>query len=530
MKRTPLIGSALLAVAAVVLTACGGGSSSEASGEPSDNILRVATQKPTSIVPGNSGGYFALSVSETLFSGLVKYDSDTGEPVNLVADSIETEDQKVWDITLKDGWTFQNGEVVDAESFARGWNTTADPANAWVGSSQLAGIEGYDALNPDEGAPTADSLSGVEVTGPLSLTVTLTKPQSQFLYQIGQPAFYPLPAAALDDLEAFAAKPIGNGPYEISEPWTGGPEIKTVRYDEYGGEKAENGGVTFKIYTGYDVAYRDFQAGAVDVTALLQQDVESAKATLGDKFVQSASSNFTYLGVPTWSPAYADPRIRRALSLAIDRQGIIDALLDSSTQPLTDFSAPSGNGYRADTDSTNLDYDPERAKQLWDEAGGIDGQVKITVVTGTGRDEWSEAVLNQWATVLGLTDVTLEFIPSENTHAALRGRQVPNPVSLNTPVAYPSPFALLGNAYRTGGGTNYNGYSNPEFDALLDQAAAATNEESTQFYDQAKDILLDELPNIPLWSAGRAVAVADNVEGYTEDPFNKSPFTTVTVA
>lgn len=535
MKRTRLLAVSTALIGALLLSACSNASTDPAagSGEPatSDGILRVATQEPTALVPGNSGGFFALSIAETLFSGLVNYDTETGEPVNLVAESIETDDQQTWRIKLKPGWTFQNGEPVDAESFARGWNETVSPANAWVGSTQLAGIQGYQEVNPAEGEPTAETLSGVVVDSDTELTVTLSAPNNQFLYQLAQPAFYPLPQAAIDDPESFATAPIGNGPYQITEPWTGGPEIVTERFEEYGGEKARNGGVTFKIYTGYDVAYRDFQAGEVDITNVLADDLPGATAALGDRLITGGGSNFTYLGLPTWNENYQDPRIRQALSLAIDRQAIIDALLDPTYEPLTDFAVPITTGYR-DTDASGfLEYNPERAKQLWDEAGGIDGPLKITVVTGTGRDAWSEAILNQWVETFGLTDASLEFIPSENTHKALLGQEVPNAAALNSPVSNPSPSALLDRAYKTGASSNYFGYANQDFDKLVvDAAAQAAPEDTASEYEKAKDLLLEELPAIPLWSPGSATAIGENIDGYVRDPFNKSPYWQISVS
>ena len=532
--RRQLLTFAGLGAGVAALAACGDaggdggdtGSGATPGGEATsgDGILRVATQTPTSLIPGNSRGFFALSLSETLFSGLLNYDPETGEPTPLVAASVETEDNIVWDITLHDGWTFHNGEPVDAASFARGWNATANPENAWVGSSQLANIAGYDELNPAEGEPTADELSGVEVIDDLHLRVTLQQAQNQFLYQIAQPAFYPLPEAALQDLDSYATAPIGNGPYQIVEPWTGGPEILTERYGDYGGEPARNGGITFKIYNGYDVSFRDFQAGEVDITGVLPADRPAAETLLGDRLVESGGTDFTYLTLPVWHETYGDASIRQALSLAIDRQAIIDALLDPSYTVLTDFGVPAQTGYRSDANAEFLTYDPDRARELWDEAGGIEGTLALTVVTGTGRDAWSEAIINQWAEVFGV-DVTLEFIPSENTHAALFGHEVPNPASLNIPVANPSPTALLSVAFATGGGSNYGGYSNPEVDDLLVQAgAAATDEEAQALFDQVKDLLLVDIPLIPLWSPGSATAVAETVGGYITDDYNRSPY------
>lgn len=522
-----LLGATASAVTLVLLGACS--ASDDPSGGDTAPIV-VATQKPTSLIPGNSRGYFALMVAETLFSGLVSYDNQTGEPVNLVAASIDSDDQKTWDIELNEGWTFHNGEPVDAESFARAWNATADPANAWLGSTYMAQIEGYEQFAPAEGEATATELSGVAVTGELSLTVTLSEPNSQFLYQLGQPAFYPMPEAALEDLEGYATHPVGNGPYQLDEPWTGGEEILTSRYDDYGGEVALNSGITYRIYTDYGVAYRDYQSGTVDITNLTSTDVGSAKASYPDLvFTNSVANSLAYLSLPTYAEGYDDPRIRRALSMAIDRQAIIDSLLqDDAITPSTDIGVPASVGYRADG-CEYCEFDPDAARALWDEAGGLPGELTLTVVTGTGRDAYSEAIINMWEEHLGAT-VLLDFVASENTHAALMGQEVQTPVSLGRVSDYPSPYALLGSGFLSGAASNYSFYDSAEFDGLIAEALAVSDsDQAADLFEQAKDLLIEDMPTIPLWVSGSNYVVSERVvDTFVVDAYNKAPFTTIT--
>jgi ABC-type transport system substrate-binding protein len=528
MKNARSLAGAALALAGLILAGCtpGGTESSAADTGP----LVVATQKPTSLIPGNSRGLPALTVTGALFSGLTTYDRETGEPELLIAESLETDDQRVWTITLEDGWTFHNGEPVDAESFARAWNATADPANAWLGSPNMALIEGYDAVAPAEGEPTATELSGIVVQDELTLTVTFSQPNSQFPYQLGQPAFYPMPEAALEDLEAYTTRPIGNGPYEMTEPWTGGEEIHTEAFADYGGEPALNSGVTFRVYNGLDVAYRDYQAGEVDITALLSTDVAAARGAYGDLVHQSpVAEALAYLSVPLYADGYDDPRIRHALSMAIDREQIIETLFqDDSYQPSTDIGVPASLGYRDDA-CAYCTFDPEAARELWDEAGGLP-EITLTVVSGTGRDAYSESIITMWEKNLGVT-VEMNFVPSENTHAAILTQEVQNPVSLSRSSDYPSPYAILGSGYLTDAPSNYSFYSNEEYDELLSEALAATSEdEQTALFDAAKDILIEDMPSIPLWTSGPSTVVSERLaDSYEPDPYNKAPFATFSV-
>jgi peptide/nickel transport system substrate-binding protein/oligopeptide transport system substrate-binding protein len=524
---------ALVAGFSVALTACSAASDAvpPQSTADADAILAVGIQKPTSLIPGNSSGLFANTVVGALFDGLVDYDPETGETRNLVATSIESSDQRVWEIEIEDGWTFHNGEPVDAEAFARAWNAAVDPDNAWVQSDQFSNIEGYDAVAPAEGEPTADSLSGVVVTDDLHLTVTLKTPNSQFPYLLGRQYYSPLPQSALDDPEGFAAQPIGNGPYEMVEPWTGGDEIVTETYDDYAGTAPSNGGVTFRIYTGNDVAYTDYQAGAVDIVTLNSPDIPEAEGAYPDLVRRSAIDDWrNYLSLPTYLPGFDNPDIRRALSMAIDRDAIIASLLDGQAHVATDYDIPVSVGYRDDACGDSCTYDPEAARALWDAAGGIDGPLTVTSVTGTGREVWAEAIANQWAETFD-TEVTVAQVASENTWSGILGKEVQSPVALGAPANYPSPLDTLGPSYSSSGSVNGSFYNNPEFDALLaDAAAAAETEEQMDLYAQAKDLLISDTASILLWTYPSTYVVSERAKSWTPDSFNKGEFGPVTIS
>ncbi|MDF2561727.1 MAG: transporter substrate-binding protein [Microbacterium sp.] len=524
---------AIFAAASTALAAC----STTSDGAPPtesanvDAILAVGIQKPTSLIPGNSSGLFANTVVGALFDGLVDYDPQTGETRNLVAASIESTDQRVWQIEIEDGWTFHNGEPVDADAFARAWNAAVDPDNAWVQSDQFSNIEGYDAVAPAEGEPTAETLSGVVVTDDLHLTVTLKTANSQFPYLLGRQYYSPLPQAALDDPEGFAVQPIGNGPYAMSEPWTGGDEIVTETYDDYAGTAPANGGVTFRIYTGNDVAYTDYQAGAVDIVTLNSADIPEAEGAYPELVRRSAKDDWrNYLSLPTYLPGFDNPDIRRALSMAIDREAIIASLLDGQAHVATDYDIPVSVGYRDDACGDSCTYDPDAARALWDAAGGIEGPLTVTSVTGTGREIWAEAIANQWAETFE-TEVTVAQVASENTWSGILGKEVQSPVALGAPANYPSPLDTLGPSYSSAGSVNGSFYNNPEFDALLaDAAAAADTEDQMDLYAQAKDLLIRDTASILLWTYPSTYVVSERAASWTPDSFNKGEFGAVTIS
>ena len=187
--RSPLAALAIVVSAGLALTACtaGGDTDEEASSEP----IRYAVETPDRLIPGNQYGSYAIV--EALFAPLVQLDGD-GELSYLAAESVESDDAVTWTITLRDGWTFHNGDPVTAQDYVDTWNYAAYAPNGWVNAAQLAGVVGYDELSPLEGEPTATELSGLEVIDDLTFTVELSSADRQFPLQltIGQATHPPI--------------------------------------------------------------------------------------------------------------------------------------------------------------------------------------------------------------------------------------------------------------------------------------------------------------------------------------------------
>src|SRR5690606_949157 len=131
-RRTPFKLTAVGVAAALLVSACGGdsgeaGDDGDAAG--SGGTLRIYSSEPASLLPSNASDQPSILVIRQLYSGLVDYDTE-GAPVLDLAESIESEDNQLWTIKLKEGYTFHNGEPVNADAFIRAWNYTADGDNA----------------------------------------------------------------------------------------------------------------------------------------------------------------------------------------------------------------------------------------------------------------------------------------------------------------------------------------------------------------------------------------------------------------
>ncbi len=208
---------------------------------------------------------------DVVYDGLVRYDPKTTEPYNYVAESVETDDNTVWTIKIKPDLTFQNGEPVDADAFARAWNYAAYGPNAMANNYFFERIAGYDEMQgetDDDGnvtkEPEADTLSGLKVVDPQTLEVTLTGPFAGFGTMLGYTGFFPIAQECLDDIEACAVQPIGNGPFQV-EKWDQGVNLTAKRWEDYTLEETPGGygAIEWTEYTGED-NWPDFQAGNLD--------------------------------------------------------------------------------------------------------------------------------------------------------------------------------------------------------------------------------------------------------------------------
>jgi oligopeptide transport system substrate-binding protein len=531
----------LLTVLALIAAACagGGGGAAEGGSEPAaegggepelgpNEITHYLSEPENMAPPSNvteSEGHIATTA---LFSPLVELDEETAttawgdEAPDAVAANVESDDQQTWTITLKDGWTFHNGDPVTAQDYVDTWNLGASHPE-FTGNYFFSSIEGYDDLQAaaaeavSEGGseapiPTGE-MSGLRVIDDLTFEVTLSEPFSQFPLVIYYQAFNPMPEECRTDETFCEDSPIGNGPFQMDGNWAHDQYIHVVKYDDYPGTEPNIDGILFRIYTDINTGYTDLQAGNLDVMDTVPpEQIEAAQTDESVNFVDGPSSVYTYLGFPTYLEPFDDVNMRKAISMAIDRQSIVDAIRIGDA-PADAFIAPVIAGYREGACGEGCTYNPEEAKRLFDQAGGFDGTMTLWFNSGAGHEEWMEAVANQLRENLGIQDIEFEALDFAQFLPRLEALDVTGPYRLAWSMDYPSPQNYLENILYTGGSSNYTGWSNEEFDRLIDQGnAAATVEEGLEFYAQAEDIAAEEMPQAPLFFDRLSAAHSNRVD------------------
>jgi ABC-type transport system substrate-binding protein len=561
---------AVFAVLALILVACGDGAeettTTAAPGETTttadtgdgddttttteegmmgpEGVFSTYIAEPEHLTPSTSNESEGIAVIRALFKGLVDYDVRTSEPRNQVAESIVSDDGGTnWTITLKDGWTFHNGEPVTASSFVNAWNFTAYGPNGQQNNSFLGSIAGYDDVNPDEGDPTAEAMSGLAVVDDLTFTVELSAADAQFPVQVGYAAYYPLPQAFFDGgttaeerVAAFDEAPIGNGPFMMDGVWEHNVEVVTKYYPDYAGDDFPHAaGIIFQIYADEATAYNDVLAGNLDVMDNIPtEQVPNAASDFGDNYQVSATTSFTYLGFP----AYLDeltPDLRRAFSMAIDRDLIASTVLNGARVGANSVIPPSLPGYR-EVVCDNWEYDPDAAKALFDSAGGWTGTMTIWFNSGAGHDAWVEAVSNMWRETLGIEDIVFEQLPFAEYLPLSDAQGFTGPFRLGWGMDYPSPQNFLEPLFASYNappvGSDNTFYNSPEFDAAVaagNAAAVDGLDAALPDYQRAEDILCEDVPVAPIYFSLNHFASSDRVSGLYVDSFSDINYTEISV-
>ena len=528
--RTPKLLS-VAAVALLALTACGGGDTSNEAGAEGDTsrvIIADNAEPQNPLIPTNTNEVGGGAVLDLLFAGLISYDAD-GKPQNEMAESIETEDAQNYTITLKEGKTFSNGEPVTAASFVDAWNYGAAAKNAQLSSYFFESIEGYDEASAE--GSTVETMSGLKVVDDTTFTVALKQPESDWQLRLGYSAFFPMLAEALADPATYGENPVGNGPYKFDGEgaWEHNQQIKLVPNESYEGpQEAQNAGVTFKIYQNDTTAYQDLISDNLDVLKVIPtSDVKNFKNDLGEeRSIESPYAGNQTLAIPyyleNWSGEAGKLR-RQALSMSIDREEITRVIFNNGRTPAADFTAPVLDGYKDDLPgSENLEFNPDEAKKLWEEAEKLapyDASEPLTIAYNADKGDhktWVEAVVNNVKNNLGIEITgkpyaTFKEARTEATDGVLTGA-----IRSGWQADYPSLYNFLGPIYATGAGSNDARYENPEFDELLSTGLAATSvEEGNEVMNEAQEMLLEDLPAIPLWyqvAQGGWSTNVDNVE------------------
>jgi oligopeptide transport system substrate-binding protein len=303
--------------------------------------------------------------------------------------------------------------------------------------------------------------------------------------------------------DAFGKKPIGNGPVKFVS-WQDNVEIKVTRFDDYNlSDKVKIKDVTYKLYQEDTAAYNDLLANNLD---FMQQVPTSAlagekwKSDLGDRAKESPIPVTGIIAFPIYDKKFQNPKLRQAVSLAIDRQSINDKVFFGTRPPATSWSNPLAPGGGAN-DCSTCKYDPTQAKQLLQEAGGWTGKMTFTYNGDASHKQWMEAVAQSVKNTLGIDAVAVAVPTFAVFRQQINAHKMSGPYRAAWQEDYPDVENWVGPLYVTGGSSNDGLYSNPEVDQLYKDATSAKNVDDAhaKFAEATKKIDAD-VPSIPIYN------------------------------
>ncbi|MFD7873118.1 ABC transporter substrate-binding protein [Streptomyces sp. NPDC059766] len=526
--------AACAAAAALTATACGGGGGGGGGGGTSGGVLSSSWGDPQNpLEPANTNEVQGGKVLDMIFRGLKRYNPETGAAEDMLAEKIDTPDSQNFTITLKPGWKFSNGEAVTASSFVDAWNYGASLKNNQKNAYFFGYIDGYDKVHPEDGSQqTAQTLSGLKVVDDKTFTVKLTQKFSTFPDTLGYVAYAPLPKAFFSDHAGWISKPVGNGPYTI-DSYTKGSQMVLKKWGGYpGDDKAQNDGVTLKVYTDNNTAYTDLLAGNLDlVDDVPAAQLKNVKNDLSGRYINTPAGIIQTLAFPFYDSAWnktGSEKVRKGLSMAINRAQITDTIFQKTRTPASDWTSPvlgKAGGFQDGLCGDACDYNPTEAKKLIQEGGGLPGgQVKITYNADTGsHKQWIDAVCNSINNALG-NDKACVGNPV-GTFADFRSqigdKKMSGPFRAGWQMDYPLIQNFLQPLYYTNASSNDGHWSNKDFDKLVDKANAETDSaKAISTFQDAEKVVRDNMAAIPLWYQNGSAGYSERLSNVKLNPFS----------
>jgi ABC-type oligopeptide transport system substrate-binding subunit len=506
-------------------------------------VLRIhQTTYPDIADPQKSSFTSEIELLSLNYEGLTKLDENLNT-VPAAAESWEfNEDGTVLTFHLRQGLKYSDGSPLTAENYRYAIERTCDPNTAGQYQAILFEIKGcaefagsLTAPEVGEGTPAAEvdpaayettkAALGAKVIDDNTLELTLTNPAPYYPTIASLWVFYPAKKELIeqggDDWWKDPTLQIGNGPFQMTD-LAEEQQATFVANENYWGGRAKLDGIEI-VYQGESaVALEAYRSGDLDIMQVDPQQIPEIQADteLASQMVSYPTASSYGLGFNLTTEPFTDLKVRQAFSMAFDRETYCAVVRNGDCSPTLSWIP---TGLPGSIESDKYGFDPEAAKAALAESGygGPDGLPEIKLfynsddAANTARAEW---IAGQYRDILGVT-ITLE--PTEGTAlTALRKEPSTFPQLLltnNWIQDYPDPQNWLSVYFKCDAVFAQRfGYCNPEFDTLVTQADQSFDQaQRLELYQQAGQILVEDIPMAFLYNLSNVVLVKPSVTGYT---------------
>ena len=497
-----------------------------------DRVLHLGNgTEPQDLDPHLVTGVPEHNILSALLEGLITENPQDLTPSPGVAASWSvSEDGLTYTFYLRETARWSNGDPVTANDFLFSFKRILSPSLGAEYAYMLYVVENAEAYH--QGEISDFSKVGFAAPDDLTLSITLRNATPYFLSLLNHYAWFPvhpptvLAFGAMDQRGSNWTRPehfVGNGPF-VLDAWKLNHHVivkKNLAY--WDADRVRLNGIHFHPIESTDTEERAFRSGQLHVTSSVPLNkIERYRREQPDQI-----SVYPYLGTYFYRlnvtrPPLDNVKVRRALSLALDRDALVDHVLKGGQLPARHFVPPRIKGYVSEQ---RLGLDLDQARRLLSEAGYPGGQgirpLFLLYNTSEAHRMVAEAVQQMWKE-LGVEIALINqewkvFLDSQRRmdYDICRAGWIGDYVDPNT-------FLDL---FVTGGGNNHTGWSNPRYDRLLREGARARNtQQRIDILGRAERLLIDELPILPIYFYTRVSLVHSDVKGWNSNILDHHPY------
>lgn len=547
ISRRNFLKVAGVGAAALGLAACGGsksgstatsGTASSAAGSSTGSVNTAGFtvqygSNPETLDPALNSAVDGANTIITIFEPLLLI-NENNEVVGGQAESWEaSEDGLTWTFTMRDGLKWSDGTDLNAKDFEYSFKRMANPDTAAPYAETCLGmIDGFDAAQ----AGDADALNVKASDDGKTLTIVLSYPCSYFDKMAAFASMSPVQQATVEangDAWCTAAETfVSNGPYMITE-WTPSERIVLTKNPNYVGgwdsSKIVSDTITLLLLEDSSASYAAYNSGeAVLIKDVPTDEIPSlTKAEDGGDFYVDTILGTYYVSLNLQRDAFKDAKVRKALSLAIDRDYVANTIMQGTYSTADSIVGPGivdENGYFHDNGNApyiSADYEANmaEAKKLLEEAGYPNGEGYPTIEYSTNDSGYHVPLAEYLQQTWGDLGITLTISKMEWSAFTAARRAGEYDVARNGWVMdYNDPSNML-DLFCTSNGNNDGKYSNPEFDAAIDASRVADSAEHFAQLHKAEDILMEDMGCLPIAYYNEYWLQSSSLKGTWHSPY-----------
>jgi len=505
------------------ILACGGGGESA----PSRKTIIDSrdTYDPRSLDPALSTDVPTGRAVAYVFDGLTRFTPDAKVVPGLAKSWDVSADGITYTFHLRSGVKFHDGRPFTANNVVASFQRVLDPATKGGRGWPLYPIKGAE----DYAASKAKTISGMAAPNDSTVVITLKEPFSIFPKLLAMPVTSIIPGSPSAD---FGQKPIGTGPWKFVE-WRHDDYLRFAKNPDYFDGPPKTDSLMARIIPAMSTATAEFEAGNVDVLNVPDEAGKSWQADPGKKKLLSSAPalRFWYVAINTTRGPLSDVRVRQALNYAVDVNTMLSQVMAGRGSVANGVIPPTLGG--AEPSRKGYPHDVNKAKQLLAAAGHPNG---IDVELWSATTDQSPRVAQTIQANLAEAGIRAKIVQRDASSMREAARKGQTDLALKEWWAdYPDAenflYPLL-HSKNKGVGGNVSFYSNPHFDALVDQAHHEQDESKrNSLYTQADQIEFNDAPMIYLFFYKDMYAVQPWIKGFTVPVvFNGQRWTDVTIS